>query len=464
MRLILVPLCLFTAVSTRVCDSEDKGSSGSQAAAEPGAATSGSLAGQVKAALAAPRLGGSVVAAGNFSVELLLHKTGLVEALVSDAQSQLVSDGVKLGITAQAKAGAAERIDLAFVPARGRFEGRAKAGAELAPGNVDVALDVRGKAHAGKLAAAVVVPEPEFGGNVLVAGGYSAELFARPNGEVLAFVRDGASAEVRADTGASFKARASAKGGAHEEIDLAFDAPRACFAGKAKAGVELAPGPIELLVDAKAGAGAGIGRLERIALSVDASHGGQVVVAGDYSVELVAKGAAIEAFVFDASGKAHAAGDLDLKLAVGAGAGSTLALKWHAPSLSYKANAAANVDLEMQPLRLSLVASGKAFMGAVSSLKAAARASAKLDANAKLDAKLDANAKADANAKLAADAKAKVDPKVAANLKAGASKTAAASINVTPPKVNVSANQSATAGAKAGGGAKASAGFSIGTK
>lgn len=63
------------------------------------------------------------------------------------------------------------------------------------------------------------------------------------------------------------------------------------------------------------------GRRRGIASRVEASHGGRVVAAGDYSVEQVAKGQAISAFVFDANDKASVAGDLDSNLDIGAGRG-----------------------------------------------------------------------------------------------------------------------------------------------
>jgi hypothetical protein len=315
-------------------------------------------------------------------------------------------------------------------------------------------LEIAGKSHACKLSVAALLPEPRLGGSVLAAGAFSAELFARANGEVDAFVKDSAGATVTGDGGAAFKVVASAKGGAREEIGLRFDAPRGRFTGKAKAGVELAAGPLELVVDAKVGAG--VGRLENVALQVEAAHGGQVVAVGDFSVELVAKGKQLSAFVFDASGKAHAAGDLDLKVDVGVGAGSTLALRWDAPSASYVGTAAANVDWSLQPLRISLVAAGRAFAGAVASLDAAAKARGKVDAKLDTSAKLDTGVKLGGDAKLATGAKAKLD----GDAKASVSKGASASLKVAPPKVDVKQS----AGAKAGGGAKASAGISIGMK
>ena len=453
MRLLLAPLLLFVAGSAKVCDSADQ----AKADASGRVAAEGSARTDAKAVLAAPRIGGTVANAGDFSVELAVHRSGLVEALVSDASGKLVSDGVKLSASVQTKAEAAEKLELGFVPARARFEGHAKAGVELAAGPVEASLDVAGKKLGCQLNVAATLPEPRIGGHMLAAGAFSAEVLASPSGEVRALVSDSAGAEVNGSLDAKLSATVSTKAGTRETIALTFDAARACFAGKGQAGVELAPGPLEFSVDAKVGGG--IGRLEGIGLSVAASHGGQVIAVGDFSVELVAKGQAISAFVLDASGKAHAGGDLDLKLLVGAGAGSELALKWDAPSASYTGKIAANLDLSLQPIRVALVAGGKAFVGAVASLNAAAKANAKLEGKLAVGANLDGAAKlaADAKANLAADAKAK----------AAEAAKAKASLKVTAPNVDLNAKKSASASAKAGGGkadAKASAGFSFGTK
>ena len=453
MRSLVVPLLLFVAGSVKICSSEDKAKVDASGRAAPDASARASA--DAKVVLAAPRIGGTVASAGELSVELAVHRSGLVEALVSDATGKLVSDGVKLSATVQTKAGTAEKLDLAFVPARARFEGRAKAGVELSAGPVEASLEMAGKALGCKLNVAAVLPEARIGGHLLTAGAFSAEVLASPAGEVRALVADSASTEVTGSIDAKLSVTVSTKAGAREVIALGFDAPRACFAGKAKAGIALAPGPLEFSVDAKVGGG--IGRLEGIGLSVAASHGGQVVAVGEFSVELVARGPAISAFVFDATGSAHVGGDLDLKLLLGAGVGSELALKWDAPSASYVGQAAANVDLRLAPLRVALVAAGKAFVGGVESLEALAKASAKLDGKLDLGAKVDTGVKLDTNAKLAADAKAKAER----------SAKAVASLKVTPPKVDLNAKKAASASAKAGSGkagAKASAGFSFGTK
>ncbi len=350
MRLLAIPLLLFVAGSAKVCDSGDKASAAAPASASASVSGAASAAGEVKATLPAPRIGGTVASAGEFSIELAAHASGLVEALVADAHGALLNEGVKLTALLQAKGQATEKVELAFSVPRARFEGHAKAGVELVPGPVDITLEVAGKVQSCKLSAAVILPEPRFGG--------------------------------------------------------------------------------------------------------------QLVAVGDFSVELVAKGQEISAFVVDASGKAHAAGDLDLKLAVGTGA--DLALKWDAPSLSYVGRADANVNLTLEPIRVSLTAAGKAFIGGIASLSLAAKANAGLKANIDVDASAKLGAAAKAKLDAAAKAQAKLEAAAQARLDASAKKSASASVKLTPPKVEVSKSGSASAGAKAGGGAKASGGIHIG--
>jgi hypothetical protein len=454
MRGFLLGLSLISAGSLKVCGSEG---SGSQAVASADAVVSASASGSVALSPAQARIGGQVLVVGDHSVEVLLHQSGLVEAVVSDASGKLVSDGVGLSVIASNKAHARQDLALAFLPARARFEGQAKAGIELASGPLELSLSLNGKTAKASLAGAVAVKGPEFGGTVLTLGDHSAEVLLRTNGEILAFVRDAAGAAVDARAGLELNANVRVTGGASESVALHFDAARKCFAGHVKAGVELVPGSFELSLSGKAGAA--VGHLEAVALRVEASHGGNVVVAGDYSVELVQQGREVAAFVFDASGKAVAAADLDLKLQLAGG--PSLGLSWDAPSASYRGNLSAGLALDTSPITLALSAGGRAFVGAAASLHAIAET--RLDPpRVDVDAKLGADAKLAAGAKAAAGAKLAV-PDVKANLTAGANKaaSAAAAVKVAAPKVSV--QKSASANAK-GGSAKASAGFSFGVK
>jgi hypothetical protein len=203
--------------------------------------------------------------------------------------------------------------------------------------------------------------------------------------------------------------------------------------------------------------------MERVALSVDASHGGRIVAVGDFSVELVALGdGLVAAWVLDASGKAHVQGDLDLNINV---VGADVKFAWDAPSLSYRAKVAANVDIYAEPIQIALNAKGRAHFAFVPALDAKARANLNANLKANLNANLNAKANADAVAKLGADAKAKLEikppkievkaPSVNLNVQKSASASAGAGAST---KTTASTNTQAKAGTKAG------AGFSFGTK
>ena len=453
MKTLVLSLGIALLAAPLACKSKEASPSG---AASANAQASSAVAGEAsaKSAGALPRIGGSVAAVGDHSVELKLYQSGSVEAIVTSAVGELVSDGATLNVTAETEGGAREETKLAFSKPHGRFHGKCKG--KLKPGRVDIGLDAKGKAATGKIDEAVIIKGPELGGNVLVAGGHSAEVFVRPNGQVLAFVRDRAGAEVKGDADLDVKAKVQASAGATvqanvgaaEEITLVFEPPRGCFVGKAKG--ELGAGPVELTIAAKGDANAKLGRLEKVSLLVDASHGGEVIVAGDFSAEVVLDGKAktVAVFVADASGKASADANLDVKVGFDADAGSMISLKWDPKRLCYHGSLSADADFDVKPIRLEIAAAGKAFVGAAASLRAV------VDARLKAAAKVDADVDLKGSAKLDADAKAK------ANLKADiAAPKANAKVSVTAPKVNVDekASASAKAGAKAGGGAKAGA-------
>ncbi|HET9930646.1 MAG TPA: hypothetical protein VFQ35_08160, partial [Polyangiaceae bacterium] len=191
MRVLVTSLILMSASSLRVCGSEG---SGSKAAASAEVAVSANAA--ATAPLAKASFGGRVVAVGQHSVELALHQSGLVEARVVNADGKLVSDGVALSVAATTKAQGSQEIKLAFVPPKARFEGQAAAGVELTGGPAQITLSVDGKEAKAALQSIAVLKAPEFGGSLLVVGDYGAEVLARADGEVLAFLRDAHGAAV----------------------------------------------------------------------------------------------------------------------------------------------------------------------------------------------------------------------------------------------------------------------------
>jgi hypothetical protein len=445
MRVLSVALAVLASGSLRVCDTDKDTGPDKEAtvSAEPAAGDKSAKQAATATATARARLGGSVVLVGEHSVELLLHKDGLAEALVSDASGKAVATSdVKLSVTATAASGPVQ-IALAHDPEHLCFRGRAGGAAELSVAPVAIALSVNGKAAKATLAEYALVTGPRFGGTVLVAGTYGAELRATST-SLHAHLTDAAGVEIKGDGKLRVDANVAASTGAAQTLSLAYDPIEAAFVGKAAAGVQFAPGPLTLEVNA--GGKAHLGALASLSLQVAASHGGTIVTAGDYSVELVVDGESIAAYVFDASGKAAARADLSLELSAGVNGAEKIALTWDPPSASFKGKASANLKLETTPLQLSLKAGGRAFVGAVHSLKA----------NAKLAARADANAEAN----LAGAAKVS-GPALKTAAHVSAEKQASAAVKLSPPKVEVKKSASASAG---GGKAKASAGFSFGTK
>lgn len=428
MRLPLIVLGLLASGSLQICGSSE------QPPGETRAAASAEAPASVQVALEA-QIGGQIVSVGEHRVELALHRRGYAEALVYDAGGARIADPTSASVVVHANAVGGGKRDVALRHSAelARFAADGRAEAELAPGPVEVELTVGGGSAArGRLEAPVLLVGPELGGTLAVVGSHGVELVAGADGRLEALVHDAAGARVEGDADARLEVDVSGADGKLHACALTWNQARGRFTGRAEAAVKLAAGPAKLRLGADASA-----RLPKLALRAEAAHAGRVVVVGDWSVELVAlPGELVAAYVLD--GAAHAKGQLELALRVGAGAFVKLA--WDAPSLSYRAKLDAGLDLDAEPLVVSVKAQGKVAVGAhvpSPKLRASAGGNAKLAAKAQADAK----AKAKANANANANAKASV----------GAPK-----VKVSAPKVSVSKS--------AGVGGKAKAGFSIGTK
>jgi hypothetical protein len=165
-------------------------------------------------------------------------------------------------------------------------------------------------------------------------------------------------------------------------------------------------------------------------------------MAGAYSIEVVAEGGFVHAYAFDASGKAHAAGNLDIDIDVDGA--SRLDLRWDPPSASYQAELAAGLDLQAKPIIVRIAADGKAAFAAVASFHSSAKlaaggdaklradvhahapsGSAKADARAhaggstKAGAKIDVHEHAEASGKAGGDAGAKIGGEIKGGVKIG---------------------------------------------
>jgi hypothetical protein len=201
-----------------------------------------------------------------------------------------------------------------------------------------------------------------------VLGEHQLELAVQHDGFVRALVFDAQGRRMDDASSATIVVTLTGEDGRKHALELARDARRRCFWGKANAGgaLGLSSIPVKLDVGGKVVAGS----LSQYALLPAPRFGGQVIAVGGFGVELVATGDRLAAHVLDSWGKAVTRIDLELKLV--SGDGSELALTWDAPSSSYRAALDGKLDASTQPLRLALGADGKLHVGATQSLRSIA--------------------------------------------------------------------------------------------
>ena len=386
---------------------------------------------EATAATVRPRVGGSVVALGDYFAEVLPHADGQIEATLTDRSGHPIADPAKMSLVAHAtaKGGAETDAKLAWEPARVQFVGHTKGGAKLASGPLKLVMTLQGKTIQGLLAMVPVVDVPHFGGRLLTVGDLGAEVMAHADGTISARLWDARLEPITDKVATNVEAMVNLGAGKTDNVTLHWDEPSARFEGRANFADVVAP--IDLELRTNVGGKVNMGALANMAVVGNAHHNGVVLAVGEYSAELVAGAhGLIEAFVMDAAGKAHASGNLDVHFEM---SGSpAVDLKWDPVSASYRGTLATGLDL--RPIKLRIESGGHAYLGALARLKAAA------DADLNEAVKVEANAAANAQAK--ANAGVTVEPP---------------SVHITPPKISagVDALLSAGDGARANANAKA---------
>lgn len=126
----------------------------------------------------APTLGGSVLAVGEYQVEVAVHDNGLVKGLVFDARSKPLSNRAALdfAVTLHTAAGAEPKVDLLWNDECACFSGQATFEGALAPRPIDVSLAVNGDLAAAKLEAYALLPAPRVEVNANVKASAQADL------------------------------------------------------------------------------------------------------------------------------------------------------------------------------------------------------------------------------------------------------------------------------------------------
>lgn len=151
MRIVLAALALGSSFSARDCSL--------MASTPPPPAATASLTASL--ALPAPAHGGTVVAAENAPVEVVVQNDGVVHAYPLEVEGAVtVPTNANVYVDVNTTAGQPRTVEMVWVPAVHRYEGRV-VGVAPAPGPLEVRVDVEGRVWRSPRAEIVVIhPAP----------------------------------------------------------------------------------------------------------------------------------------------------------------------------------------------------------------------------------------------------------------------------------------------------------------
>ena len=230
------------------------------------------------------RMGGTLVPTsdGELFVEVIPEVDGKVSALVLDADGEVQEGGANVQVQVSAEGGGLRPVDLQWDAVAGRYVGQAGADVAIASGPMAVSVSREGEAPAvGRVEMVATAPTPAHGGRVVVAGDYSAEVVPHGDGSIHAYV-DGPQVGPQAAT--TVQVEVNGDDGELHPVILEYDREQQHYVGQLSADVSVAPGPMGFTVVAD-----GRPRRTRVhrVVAVGPRHGGDVVVAGEYAVEVV---------------------------------------------------------------------------------------------------------------------------------------------------------------------------------
>lgn len=309
----------------------------------------------------AAKLGGTLIDVSSFFVEVLLREGGELEALVLDSEGEPVTKGATLTISVDGSDAAVHPVAMAYDAELGAFAGELEGDLDIVAGPVEVAVAAGGVTGTRQLEHLAVAPAPTHGGAVLVAGPVAAEVVIEPEGTVHAYFVHASGAPRGAWTGKS-KVVVLGVDGARHPCALRWNAASRHHVGCADGGVRVASGPVELIVER--GRAAHVGGIERLAPLRDPSHGGQVAVAGAYTVEVVSDARDhLDAYVVDEAGL-----PITDRLLFTARVGAELrpvTMLWNAEAGCYRGELDPEVAVSAHPVEVALVGRGRRHLGGV---------------------------------------------------------------------------------------------------
>ncbi len=227
------------------------------------------------------RMGGTIIPTSDeeLFVEVVPHVDGKISALVLDADGDVVEGDGTVDVQLSGQDGP---VTLRWDAVAGAYMGQTDGDAEIASGPMSVSVNRDGEPPAvGQLEAVASAPTPAHGGRVVVAGEYAAEIVPHADGAIHAYVEG---PNVGRNTPTAVQVEVQGTDGAPHPVILSYDPGERRYVGQLSADVTLAPGPMGFTVIAD-----GRPRRTRVrrVVAVGPAHGGDVVVAGDYAVEVV---------------------------------------------------------------------------------------------------------------------------------------------------------------------------------
>lgn len=278
--------------------------------------------------IASSRIGGAPRRGQSYFAELLVFNDGRVEAALSDPEGHALNEPAQVSLELATRGAGSVVVPLRYFPKRERFLGQASHDVELASGPATLRVAHNDRADVIAIERALVLFGPQRGGHMFSLGELGVELVPEVTGLVRAFVHDALGAPLL-DPKLSLEAMLLSQSLEKQRVALRLDPQSASYVGKAAAA--LRPGPIELAAKSARA------RIEQAGLLPTPQHGGQVLLVGFHSVELLLRDDEVQLFVYDAFGKAYPAGHLELMLVFRGRQGAFYRLSWDEKTFSYRA-------------------------------------------------------------------------------------------------------------------------------
>ena len=303
-----------------------------------------------------PRFGGQPVIAGTRVVEVLPTASGEVEAEVRDAAGQPVANA-QLSVSVQGGDGQPRSVPLRYDGNRGRYVGQAPQGTVIVPGPVQVDVRPRGgDPTVGRAPTIAVAPPPAHGGQVVIVGPQALEVRVGADRRVRAYVptEDGELPD------GELYASVPVQGGAPVRVELEYDDDEGCYVAELDEDATIVPGPFELELEVDDVVHRG--RVAEITVAPRATLGGEVLVVGDYGVEVVPVDGELRATLYDRQGRPvdDRPPTVDVRVE---GHPQPVRLRWNASLGYYVAPVPAGVVVATAPLQVEVRHHGRFHRG-----------------------------------------------------------------------------------------------------